>query len=157
MALGTLWGMLLDAHGPLGSRLYPPFPGAASPAGSVLGVLMAGVFVQALGLGLALALLVHARPLVAGLRRAAGGRQGVAIGAFASLVWILASWIPHGSLHLHVDPTNFWALAALEWGFHVSLVAAGALLARFAFVAATGAAQPEASQARATAVVPAAR
>lgn len=154
--VGTILGVLLDGHAPLGRLLYAPFAGAAQPEGPVVGVLLGGVVAQALGLGLALAMLGDAPALVRGLARV-GGSRPLAVASFVALLWLLASWVPHGSLHQHFAPTSFWSLAAIEWIFHVSLVGAAAILVRFAYAAARAPQDAADAQARPAAVVPAAR
>ena len=133
--LGTLLGMALDAHGPIGARLYPPAAGGVEPAGLQTPFVMGSVLVQAIGIGVGLALLPNAQAFIDTLARMAGGRRGIAVLSLLSLEWILVSWIPHVGLHQHVSPSDFWALGSIEWGFHATLVGAGLILVRFLYVA----------------------
>lgn len=126
-----MFGFALDGHGPLGSLLYPPLASSPSPDGAATVFLMGSVLAQALGLGIALAMLPHASSLVETLARTTGGRRGLAVSAFASIEWMLGSWVPHVGLHQHVAPTNLWALAAIEWGFHATIVLGALILARY--------------------------
>ncbi len=48
-----------------------------------------------------------------------------------SIVWLLANWLPHDSLHLHLGESNLNQLLMLEYGFHVTLMIAGAIVAVF--------------------------
>lgn len=130
--VGTAIGMILDTHGPIGSRIYPVHTeGIAQPTGLLTPVLVAGTLAQALGLGVALALAANARRAIAALELALPGRRLLATASFVALLWILASWIPHISLHQSIHPANLWALAAIEWGFHVTIVTAACILARY--------------------------
>lgn len=140
MVVGTAIGMVVDAHGPIGSRIYPVrAEGMPEPTGLQMAALMMGTLAQAVGLGVALALVVGAGRAIAALERALPGRRRWVVASFVGLVWILGSWIPHVGLHQAIDPTDLWALTAIEWGFHVTVVAAGCVLARYVYLLAEAA------------------
>lgn len=44
--------------------------------------------------------------------------------------WILVSWFPHGAFHQSISHTNWVGLAALEYGFHLTAIAAALIVAR---------------------------
>jgi hypothetical protein len=50
--------------------------------------------------------------------------------AHFSIAWLLFSWCPHDSLHIH-NGMDLSGLLAIEYGFHVSLMIAGMILAYF--------------------------
>lgn len=85
--------------------------------------LLLGV-IEAVSLGLAVAFLVWGRPAV---RRLAGGRTGLGGAMVASAFWVLANWWVHDNLH-QVNGFNLAGLLVIEYAFHVTLIAAGAIL-----------------------------
>ncbi|MBN1399594.1 MAG: hypothetical protein JXA74_02080 [Anaerolineae bacterium] len=64
-----------------------------------------------------------------GSTRAAPGALGRA--AHLAIVWLLVSWWPHDSLHLHFEGGTAGALLGIEYGFHFTVMVAGAILAWF--------------------------
>jgi len=48
-----------------------------------------------------------------------------------AIAWLLFSWWIHDSLHLHYEGGSANALLAIEYGFHVSLMFVGGILAVF--------------------------
>jgi hypothetical protein len=133
---------------PLGQMLWP-VPVAESgdmnmamPAATYQIVLFI-VFsiIEALGLGLGVAFLIFGLPLA---RRLAGNSGWLAWAVYLSIAWSLVSWWPHDGFHrsgISVD-----GLLALEYGFHVTLMAGSAVLV-YAFIRTAtrlaGADQPE--------------
>jgi hypothetical protein len=57
--------------------------------------------------------------------------QRLAQAAHLAITWFLVSWWPHTSFHQTVNPDNLNALLAIEYGFHVTLVLAGLIIAFF--------------------------
>lgn len=118
---------------PLGQLLWQaphdPMNMGPEPSGMQL-ALMIGVSVfEGLGFGLGIAFLVFGYPLV---QRLAGGSRGLALATQVSITWWLVSWWPHDNLHRTMD-SDYGALIAVEYGFHVTLLAAAAVVA-YAFV-----------------------
>jgi len=66
------------------------------------------------------------------MRTLAGGSKRMTYTMFVSIAWFLLSWWPHDNLHLH-NGLNLQGLLFIEYGFHVTLMLAGAVLA-FCFV-----------------------
>lgn len=50
---------------------------------------------------------------------------------FLSAAWLLISWWPHDNLHRITPEGDYWGLLRLEWGFHVTLIIAGVIIASF--------------------------
>lgn len=57
------------------------------------------------------------------------GRSSLAWAAFLSVVWSLVSWWPHDNLHRINPESNMAGLLRIEYGFHVTLMIAGAIIA----------------------------
>src|SRR6516164_7601141 len=68
------------------------------------------------------------------IRTLAGGSKRMTYIMFVIIAWFLLSWWPHDNLHLH-NGLNLQGLLFIEYGFHVTLMIAGAVLA---FCAAAG-------------------
>lgn len=64
------------------------------------------------------------------LRRLAGDRR-LAWAAYVSIAWLLASWWPHDNLHRTVAHDDWSGLLGVEYGFHLTLIAAGVITAVF--------------------------
>lgn len=131
---------VLGAGGPVNqathfwSKMWP-FGGDAmsltSPQGVqlpffiLLGVLEAATF------GLAVSFLVVGRPLV---RAVAGSSRGAQTALYVSGAWVLGNWWLHDSLHM-TNSSDYWSLAVIEYGFHVTLMLAGATICWFLYKA----------------------
>ena len=57
--------------------------------------------------------------------------RGLTVASFVSTAWLLISWWPHDSLHLHIGESSLGSLLAVEYGFHVTLMIAGVILGAF--------------------------
>ncbi|HVF98504.1 MAG TPA: hypothetical protein VND68_01590 [Chloroflexia bacterium] len=120
---------------PLGQMLWAPASDGtheemAMSGLMLLGFIGVGVF-EGLALGIGISFLVLGLPVVRRLA-AATGSGALAWSAFASIIWFLVSWWPHDGLHRSMGD-DMAALLAVEYAFHVTLIAAGAILA-YAFV-----------------------
>lgn len=54
--------------------------------------------------------------------------------AFFSADWLLLSWWPHDNMHRITQRGNYTALLKIEYGFHLTLIIAGFILAYFLWV-----------------------
>lgn len=119
---GTVLAMLAGPNGPLGG-FWRPIPMDPEPAGAQLAGLMTAGIVEAIGFGIALAVLALGRPLFLRITRT-GGRATV---AQITSAWLLGSWWPHTALHMHngMDPD---VLVVLELAFHAGSIVAFVLL-----------------------------
>jgi hypothetical protein len=98
----------------LGRILWPDPIGASTPPPSVLPIFIAISALEALLFGVGIAFIVFGRRWLA----FDGSRLGAT--AFIAIAWNLVSWWPHDNLH---RVTHDWiGLAAIEVGFHVTLI-----------------------------------
>jgi hypothetical protein len=111
-----------------GHIIWPPAPGT-SPGATLLPFFLLLSFLEALSFGLGMAFLVYGWPFMSTL---AGGSKRMTYTMFVIIAWFLISWWPHDNLHLH-NGLNLQGLLFIEYGFHVTLMIGGAVLA-FCFV-----------------------
>src|SRR3712207_4895260 len=109
----------------LGQLIWPPDPTNPTPSSGQLPffILLSVFEAAAFGLGISF-LLFGFRPL---LRLARGSRLR-AWAMYLSIGWFLVSWWPHDNLHLH-NGFDLQGLLYIEYGFHVTLIIAAAVLA----------------------------
>lgn len=125
----------------LATRAIFPLPEhGPQPEGVQLPLFMIIGAFEALALGLAVAILLSAPRLIARLSPADRGPAWIL--ALAA-TWFLGNWWVHDNLHMTVGE-NLNGLLALEYGFHVTLILAGAsAVAAMARLAHTHRAQPQ--------------
>ena len=82
---------------------------------------------EALAFGLGISFLVFGYPMVRAISPAS---IGLTRAAHFSIAWLLLNWWVHDSLHIHVG-MELNGLLVMEYGFHVTLMIAGAILAYF--------------------------
>lgn len=119
---------LASPNGPLGpfwrpSADMPPPSGAQVPLFILLNVTEAVTF------GLGVSFLIFGYGL---LQSAPSASRALKLAAYLSIGWLLVSWWPHDSLHI-ANGMNLSGLLGIEYGFHITLMVAGAVLARFFF------------------------
>ncbi len=125
IVLGVL-AFLSESNGPLGG-FWAPNPDSPEAAGVqvplfiILGLLEA--FVSAWGV----AFLLFGYPLVKAIEPAS---HGLTRAAHISIAWVLINWWSHDSLHQHVG-FNLNGLLGIEYGYHVTLMFAGVIIAYF--------------------------
>jgi hypothetical protein len=107
--------------------IWPDVPGAAQPSAAQLPFFIVLSILESLFFGLGVAFLVFGLPLVQRASRIAGIRIWP---VYLSIGWLLGSWWPHDNLH-RVTEGNLNALIGIEYGFHVTLMITGAVLAWF--------------------------
>lgn len=126
--LGTALGFLLMGQAPLGNLLWPPADGP-DPEGANLALLMVIGGIEALAFGLGVTFLAFGLKHVQDLTMTRGPYATV---VWLAIAWMLVNWVPHTSLHMHVGnllvPSDFSGLVAIEYGFHLTLIIAGATL-----------------------------
>ncbi|MEA2575904.1 MAG: hypothetical protein QOH93_3202 [Chloroflexia bacterium] len=109
---------------PLGQMIWPSPPGEAMPSDTQLPFfIVLGIF-EAVVLGLGVSFLAFGWPLVS--RFATSTRMAWA--SFLSIGWLLVSWWPHDGLH-RSNGMDMGRLLLIEYGFHVTLMIAGLILA----------------------------
>lgn len=133
IVLGTVLGFMLNPQSPIGGALWGTMPeGGEEPTGTQIGLLMAVSLLEAIAFGAGIAFLLFGH---AAMTRVLGS-TGFARAAQLAIVWGLASWVPHSAMH-QTNGDNMARLIVIEYVFHVTLIAAAALIA-WAFVRAPG-------------------
>jgi hypothetical protein len=118
--------VLANPSGPLGgfwrpaTEMHPPM-GVELPFAILLKI------AEALTFGLGISFLVFGYPTVRAISPASGRLTRA---THLSIAWLLFSWWPHDSLHIH-NGMNVGGLLAIEYAFHITLMIAGIILARF--------------------------
>jgi hypothetical protein len=112
-----------------GQQIWPPDPMSSTPTAAQLPFFIVLGLFEAVSFGLGIAFLVFGWPLV---QKSASNSDLLTKAAFLSIAWYLINWWPHDHLHAHIG-MNLQSLLYLEYGFHVTMIIAGAILARFFF------------------------
>jgi hypothetical protein len=114
--------------GPFGLFWRPSAEIPVSTATITQKILFMGLNIsEALTFGLGIALLIFGYPLVRAISPAS---IGLTRAAHFSISWLLLNWWIHDSLHTHVG-MDLSGLLGIEYGFHVTLMIAGVILAAF--------------------------
>ena len=117
---------LLAPAAPFGPAIWPaPAPLTQPPTPGQANLLMLFGAFDATALGLGVAFVLFGWPLV---RRATAADKGRALAMYLGTAWLLVNWWLHDGLHM-VSGMNPGALVWIEWGFHGTLIVAGAALA----------------------------
>jgi len=124
-------GFLTESHGPLGG-FWAPGPDMPQAVGVQVPLFMLLGVIEALALGLGVAFLIFRYPTMA----RPGVSEPLTRAAHLSIAWILMNWWAHDSLHVH-NGMYLTGLLRIEYAFHVTLIVAGVVLARF-FLALVG-------------------
>ena len=125
----TAVGFLASSNGPLGV-FWRPAEGLPRPVGIQVPLLVALSLIESVAFGLGVSFLIFGYAL---LKSVTPATKGLTLGAHLSISWLLINWWPHDNLHIHNgDELN--GLIGIEYGFHVSLIIAGMILARFLLV-----------------------
>ncbi len=109
----------------LGQVIWPPDPGSPEPSGGQLPFFIFLSVFEAAAFGLGISFLLFSFPP---LLRVAGGSRLRAWAMYLSVGWFLVSWWPHDNLHIH-NGMDMQGLLYIEYGFHVTLIIAAAVLA----------------------------
>jgi hypothetical protein len=107
----------------LGRVIWQDAPGAAGPPTTVLPIFVLVSALEALLFGVGVAFVIFGR------RWLDADRSKLAIAAFIAIAWTLVSWWPHDNFHRVTH--DWYSLAAIEVGFHVTLIAAIAVIAAY--------------------------
>ena len=109
----------------LGQVIWPPAPGNPEPTAGQLPFFLLLALFEALTFGLGVSFLLFG---FVPLRRALGGSSWRTWAAYLAIGWFLVSWWPHDNLHIH-NGSDLQGLLYIEYGFHVTLMLAGLVLA----------------------------
>jgi hypothetical protein len=113
-----------------GRVIWPPAEGGPAPTAGQIPFFIFLAAAEAVAFGLGVSFLAFG---FGPIRRAAGGSTLWAWLMYVSIGWLLVSWWPHDNLHIH-NGENLQGLLYIEFGFHLTLMAAGVVLA-YAFLA----------------------
>lgn len=116
---GAVLAVQVGPRGPLGG-FWRPATEIPQPGGPVLAGLIGENLFECLAFGAGLAVLALGRRWFGA--RIGPGRPATA--EWLATAWLLASWFPHGALHLHVGTHNPEALVGVEWIFHGGAIVA---------------------------------
>jgi hypothetical protein len=117
---------LASPSGPLGGFWRPAADMPMPTAGQLpLLILLNLIEVLIFGLGIAFALFGYRL-----LRSARVASRSLVLATYVSIVWLLVGWWPHDSLHI-ANGMSMNGLIAIEYGFHVTNMIAGAVVAVF--------------------------
>lgn len=109
----------------LGRVIWPPATGGPESTSAQLPFFIFESFFEALSLGLGVAFLVFGLPVVRQVESTWRLRAWL---MYLSTGWLMVSWWSHGNLHIS-NSDNLQRLLYIEYGYHVTLVIAGAIIA----------------------------
>ena len=109
----------------LSSALWPNPPGADQPPPGLVPFYVIEAAVESVAFGLGLAFLLRGAQL---LLTADARPHANDVASYLAIGWLLANWWPHTNLH-RVTGFDWYGLIWIEYGFHVTLIVAGAVLA----------------------------
>ena len=138
LVVGIL-AFLAKPNGPIGT-FWRPSPMVPEAVGIQLPLFMILGLAKALVCGLGIAFLIFGSSMV----RRHSVSPGLARAAHLSIAWVMINWWAHDSLHLH-NGMERSGLLKIEYGFHITLMMAGVILARF-FIAVAQGSVPAGSQ-----------
>src|SRR5215203_2893869 len=111
----------------LGRIIWPPALDSPVPSSGQMPFFIILAACEALAFGLGVSFLAFGLSLVRRLR-AAGLPRWLALVTYLSAGWLLVSWWPHDNLHIHTGE-DLQGLLYIEYGFHVTLMVAGGIVA----------------------------
>ena len=113
----------------LGRQIWPTPLNAAEPSSGLVPFFIGLSAAESVLFGLGVCFLVF------GYRRVAGAGQPIwlSYATYLSVAWLMLSWWPHGNLHRTTLAGNWAGLLAIDYGFHLTLMAASGIVAVFAY------------------------
>ncbi len=109
----------------LGRVIWPPAEGGPIPTGGQMPFFIFLAAAEALVFGLGVSFLLFGLPA---MRRLATGSASRAWAMYLAVGWLLVSWWPHDNMHIH-NGENLQGLLYIEFGYHVTLMLGGLVLA----------------------------
>jgi hypothetical protein len=106
-----------------GPVIFPPSD-AISPTPLQMALLFPIFVFEAIALGLGVVFLRYGWPLVS---RVVGDSRRLVLATYVSSGWLLVNWWLHDNLHIS-NGLEINALIAIDWAFHTTLIAAGAVV-----------------------------
>ena len=117
---------LASPNAPLGGFWGTPMN--LSPTGAQMALLLLLTAIQALAFGLGAAFLIFGFALV---KAQLPSHPDLGRATYLAIAWSLLSWWPHSSFHQTLSMGNVGGLIAIEYGFHVTLILGGLIVACF--------------------------
>lgn len=112
----------------LGPILWHRAEGMPEPSTGMLPFFIVLSVIEAITFGLGISFLAFGLPLV---RKVADGSRFLTWAAYLSIGWLSVSWWPHDNFHQSMGGNDMVGLLYLEYGFHVTLIIAGLIVAYF--------------------------
>ena len=109
----------------LGPIVWPPAEGGPEPTAGQLPFFIFLAAMESVLLGLGVSFLIFGFPLT---NRISSGSKSLAWAMYLAIGWLLVSWWPHDNLHIHVGD-DMQGLLYIEYGFHVTLMICGLIVA----------------------------
>jgi hypothetical protein len=109
----------------LGPVIWPPAEGGPAPTGGQLPFFIILALTESVLLGLGISFLLFGFPVV---RRVSPDSKLRAWAMYLCIGWLMVSWWPHDNLHIH-NGDNLQGLLYIEYGFHMTLMISGIVLA----------------------------
>ncbi len=109
----------------LGPVIWPPAEGGPEPTAGQLPYFIFLAAMESVLLGLGVSFLIFGFPLTS---RISSGSKPLAWAMYLAIGWLLVSWWPHDNLHIHVGD-DMQGLLYIEYGFHVTLMICGLIVA----------------------------
>jgi C4-dicarboxylate transporter len=106
--------------------LLPVPANAPQPPAAIFPFFVVLAFFESMALGLGVAFLIFGRPLLT----ATGVSPRLATAAYLSIAFLLANWWLHDYMH-RVTNGDWNRIVLVEYGFHLPLMVAGAVVAWF--------------------------
>jgi len=119
---------LASPNGPLGS-FWRPSAEVMMPTGVKLLLFALLNVAGVLTFGIGVSFFIFGYPLV---QRVLPESRRLVFAAYLSIGWLLSNWWPHDSLHI-ANGMDTGGLLAIDYGFHITLMIAGVILALFFF------------------------
>lgn len=108
-----------------GPKLWPMAPDVPPPPAHLLPAYIVLAALEALAFGFAVAFAIFGWPAIRDLKLGAPWLNKL---LFVTLVWFTGNWWIHDSLHMHIA-LDMNRLLYIEYGFHMSMLACGVILA----------------------------
>lgn len=107
--------------------IWPDAPGGDQPPAAMMPFFVILGVISSAAFGMGVALLAYGKPM---FERLAGLSPNLRTVAWLSCAWLLASWWPHENLHRTHTEGDFMGLLLIEYGFHVTLILAAAVVTK---------------------------
>lgn len=107
--------------------IWPPDPMSPTPTSAQLPFFILMSIFESLALGFGVSFLLLGWPMVS---KVTGKSKTLNTLVFLSIGWYLINWWFHDNLHIH-NGMNLQGLLYIEYGFHVTMIVAGVILAYF--------------------------